>query len=185
MKTRQTQTVFTGSAVLIFWLLLSVSAPAQQPTPAESRTGRLTLGADIGLQGATADAAAFAIGLSGDYFLTDNVSVGPLVQIGVTDDLFQIGPTVQAKYTFDLATIPELKPNLQGGIGFIYANLDRSHRTDSHDASFLIPLGFGAEYRLSRDLSLASSFLFNFTDLNDVRNENFFITWLVGIRVHF
>lgn len=179
------QTAFTGSVALIFWLLLSVSAPAQQPRPAESRAGRLTLGANIGLQGATPDATAFAIGLDGDYFLTDNFSVGPLIQIGVTDDLFQIGPTLQAKFTFDLVSIPELKPHLQGGIGFIYADLDRSHRAGRHDASFLIPLGFGAEYRLSKDLSLASSFLFNFTDLDEVRSENFFITWLVGIRVHF
>ncbi len=117
--------------------------------------------------------------------ITHNVSVGPLLQFGFTDDLFQIGPTIQAKYTFDLPANPELKLHLQGGIGFIYAELNGGKKGDRNDTSFLIPLGFGAEYRLNRQVSIGSTFLFNITDLDDVRNENFFFTWLTGLRFRF
>lgn len=173
-----------GGIFLLFWLLLPVSGAAQQQRM-ESRAGRWVLGVDIGLQAATADATAFAVGLSGEYFLTQNFSLGPLLQMGFTDDLFQIGPTIQTKFTFDLPDLPQLKPHLQGGIGFIHADLDRSGRPDLDDTSFLIPLGFGAEYRLDRNISIGTTFLFNFTDLDDVRNENFFFSWLTGLRLRF
>lgn len=176
--------VLMAGMLVLFSIMVSVPATAQRP-PGELRAGTFTLGVDIGLQGATADGAAFAWGLTGDYFLNHNVSLGPLFQMGITDDLTQVGLTLQGKFTFDLPAIPGLKPHLQGGIGFIHADLDRRARPDRDDTSFLIPLGFGAEYRLTRNISLGSSFLFNITDLDRVRNENFFISWLSGIRVRF
>ncbi len=174
--------ILTSGIALLVCLLLPVAATAQRQ---ERRTGQFTLGVDIGLQAATADATAFALGLSGDYFITHNFSVGPLLQFGFTDDLFQIGPTIQAKYTFDLPANPKLKLHLQGGIGFIYTELDRGGRPDTNETSFLIPLGFGGEYRLNRQISIGSTVLFNITDLDDVRNENFFFTWLTGLRFRF
>lgn len=179
MKTRPL--VLTWCAVLISCPLFLAPASAQQ----ERRTGTVAAGASVGLQGDTADDTAFAAGLNLDYFLTDNISVGPLLQTGVTDDLWQIGVSAQLKYTLDLLSNPELKPQLQGGIGFIYADLDRGSSGDEDDISFLIPIGFGAEYRLTEDISLESNLLFNFTDLDAVRNENFFFTWLTGLRFHF
>lgn len=151
----------------------------------ERRTGKFTTGLGLGLQGGTADGTAFSVGLSGDYFLTDNISVGPLLQMGVTEDLTQVGFTVQAKYTLDLAGLPALKPHVQGGIGFIHADLDRGRFREEDDTSFLIPLGFGAEYRLTNQISLESTLLFNFTDLHLGRDDNFFITWLTGVRFRF
>ena len=174
--------ILTSGIALLVCLLLPVAAAAQRQ---ERRTGQFTLGVDIGLQAATADATAFALGLSGDYFITHNFSVGPLLQFGFTDDLFQIGPTIQAKYTFDLPANPKLKLHLQGGIGFIHAELDRSVLPDTNETSFLIPLGFGAEYRLNQQISIGSTVLFNITDLDDVRNENFFFTWLTGLKFRF
>jgi opacity protein-like surface antigen len=104
--------------------------------------------------------------------------------MGFTGDLFQLGVTAQAKYTFDLKQIPALKPHVEAGIGFIYSNLDGRLWEDEDDASFLIPLGIGAEYRLTDSISLDTNFLFNFTNL-DVRDKEFFFTWLVGIRYRF
>jgi len=174
--------ILTSGIALLVCLLLPVAAAAQRQ---ERRTGQFTLGVDIGLQAATADATAFALGLSGDYFITHNFSVGPLLQFGFTDDLFQIGPTIQAKYTFDLPANPKLKLHLQGGIGFIYAELNGGKKGDGNDTSFLIPLGFGGEYRLNQQFSIGSTVLFNITDLDDVRNENFFFTWLTGLKFRF
>jgi len=45
--------------------------------------------------------------------------------MGFTDDLMQLGLTAQAKYTLDLANIPQLKPMFRPASEFIYADLDR------------------------------------------------------------
>lgn len=177
--------ILTGGVSFLFCLLLTLPAGAEQEKPVERRTGKVTVGVGLGPQGGTADGTAFAIGLSGDYFLTHNTSVGPLLQIGVTEDLAQLGFSVQAKYTMDIRGIPDLKPHVQGGIGFIHAELDRGPFGDVDDTSFLIPLGLGAEYRLSQKISLDSALLFNFTELDDVRDDEFFITWLIGVRFPF
>jgi opacity protein-like surface antigen len=176
---------FTGSLLLAV-LLFGAVAEAQQVPSAVTRAGRFVFGAGVGLQGDTVDDTAFALGVSGDYFLNNNLSIGPLLQIGLTGDLFQLGLTAQAKYTFDLPDMPAIKPHIEAGIGFIYADLDRPSGRSGDDTSFLIPLGVGLEYRLSSRISLDTTLFFNFTDL-DVRggNDNFFITWLVGVRIPF
>ena len=181
---KATKRALIGGVTLLFCLMLALPATAQQRA-AESRRGKFTVGAALGLQGETADGTAFAIGVSGDYFLTDNISVGPLLQIGLTNDLTQIGFSAQAKYTLDLPDIPDLTPHFQGGIGFIHADVDRGPFFDADDTSFLIPIGVGADYKLTQDISLESTLLFNFTDLDEGVNDNFFITWFVGARFHF
>ncbi len=181
---KATKLALIGFVPLLFCLMLALPAEAQQMA-AENRTGKITAGAAVGLQGGTADGTAFAIGLSGDYFLTHNISIGPLLQLGFTGDLTQVGFSAQGKYTFDIADIPALTPHVQAGIGFIYADLDRGPLGSTDSTSFLIPIGFGADYRLTRDISLDSTLLFNFTDLGSGVNDSFFITWLIGARFHF
>jgi opacity protein-like surface antigen len=172
----------TGVIIVVF-LALTQFAAAQGVQSEDQRAGRFIFGAGLGLQASTPDGTAFAFGFGGDYYLTQGLSIGPLLQFGFTGDLFQFGLTGQAKYTFDLKEIPALKPHIEAGIGFIYADLDRRGRSED-DVSFLIPIGLGAEYRLTNSISLDTTFLFNFTDL-DVRDKNFFFTWLVGLRYRF
>jgi len=167
-------------AVVITVVMLSLT-PFAQAQQEPDRTGRFALGAGLGPHFDTSDGTAFALAFYGDYYLTHGFSVGPLLQMGFTADLFQFGLTAQAKYTFDLADFPKLKPHVQGGIGIIYADLDRSGRRDEDDTSFLIPLGGGVEYKLSDSVSLETTFLVNLTDL-DVRNDNVFYTWLIGVK---
>lgn len=176
---------FVGSLVLVA-LLLGATAEAQEVPASVSRAGRFVFGAGLGLQADTLDDTAFAVGAGGDYFFTNNFSLGPLLQFGLTSDLFQLGLTAQAKYTFDLPQVPALKPHVEGGIGFLYADLDRPGTGKKDDTSFLIPLGVGVEYRLSPRISLDTTAFFNFTDVT-VRNkdENFFFTWLLGVRIPF
>ena len=176
---------FAGCLLLVA-LLVSTVAEAQQVPPSVSRAGRFVFGAGLGLQADTVDDTAFAVGLSGDYFFTNHLSIGPLMHFGLTSDLFQFGLSAQAKYTFDLPRVPELKPHLEGGIGFLYANLDRPGPGNKDDTSFLIPLGVGVEYRLNPRLSLDTTAFFNFTDIS-VRNKDkdFFFTWLLGVKVPF
>jgi opacity protein-like surface antigen len=175
--------IYAGVIIVVF-LALTQFAEAKQALSADQRAGRFIFGAGLGFQVDTPDNTAFAFGLSGDYYVTQGFSIGPLLQMGFTGDLFQFGLTAQAKYTLDLAVIPALKPHIEAGIGFIYSDLDRGRWRDEDDVSFLIPLGIGAEYRLTNSISADTTFLFNFTDL-DVRDKNFFFTWLVGLKYRF
>jgi hypothetical protein len=176
-----------GVAAVLLALTTGVAeVRAQGPAvpDAVSRAGRFYLGAGLGLMGGTVDGETFALGAQGDYYFTNELSVGPLLQMGFTGDLFQLGLSGQVKYTMDVRQIPALKPHVEAGIGFIYANLDRgSHSGD--DVGFLIPLGFGLEYRLSRRLSLDTTFYLNFTNLDPGKHDNFFATWLIGARIPF
>jgi opacity protein-like surface antigen len=181
MKERR---LICAGVIIVVILALTQFAEAQQVQSEEKRDGMFILGGGLGFQASTPDGTAFALGFTGDYYLTQGFSVGPLLQMGFTGDLFQFSLTGQAKYTFDLKEIPALKPNIQAGIGFIYSDLERGQGANEDDVSFLIPFGMGAEYRLTNSISLDTTFLFNFTDL-DVRDEDFFLTWLVGLKYRF
>ena len=180
---RERRLICAGVIIVVF-LALTQFAEAQKVQSADQRAERFIFGAGLGLQANTPDGTAFALGFSGDYYFTQGFSIGPLLQLGFTGDLFQFGLTGQAKYTFDIKEIPALKPHLEAGIGFIYADLDRGRWRSENDVSFLFPLGIGAEYRLTNSISLDNTFLFNFTNL-DVQDTHFFFTWLVGLKYRF
>ena len=134
---------------------------------AEPRAGDWSGGAAIGFLANTPDGTAFATNLNADYFLNRQVSVGPLAQLAVTGDLFQIGVSGQGKYWLDLPGLDQrLKMNLQGGLGFLHAGLHRS------DTSFLIPIGVGLDFALNQQVSLISTFLLNFTDVDTGRGTD-------------
>jgi hypothetical protein len=134
---------------------------------AEPRAGAWSGGAAIGFLGNTPDGAAFATNVHADYFLNRQISVGPLAQLAVTGDLFQFGFSGQGKYWLDLPGLDKrLKMNLQGGLGFLHADLYTS------DTSFLIPIGVGLDYALNQQVSLTSTFLLNFTDVNTGRRTD-------------
>ncbi|HSF67884.1 MAG TPA: hypothetical protein VLA67_10705 [Nitrospiraceae bacterium] len=134
---------------------------------AEPQTGAWSGGVAIGFLGYTPDGTAFATNLHADYFLSRQLSVGPLAQLAVTGDLFQIGVSGQGKYWLDLHGLdPRLKLNLQGGLGVLHAD----HH--SSDTSFLIPIGVGLDYALNNQVSLISTFLLNFTDVDTGRRTD-------------
>ena len=127
----------------------------------EPQVGAWSAGAAIGFLGNTPDGTAFATNIHADYFTNKQFSVGPLAQLAITGDLFQIGFSGQGKYWFNLAGLDtRLRANLQGGVGFVHANYLTS------DTSFLIPLGVGLDYVLTQQVSLTSTFLLNLTDLD-------------------
>ena len=53
--------------------------------------------------------------------------------------------------------------NLQGGLGFLHADRHTS------DTSFLISIGVGLDIALNQQVSLSSTFLLNFTDVDTGR----------------
>lgn len=134
---------------------------------ADPRAGAWSGGAAIGFLGNTPDGTAFATNFHAEYFLNHQISVGPLAQLAVTGDLFQLGLSGQGKYWLDLPGLDKrLKMNLQGGLGFLHADRYRS------DTSFLIPIGVGLDFALNQQVSLTSTFLLNFTDINTGRGTD-------------
>jgi hypothetical protein len=178
---RKRERWWVGLLTVVLALTAVESALAQTTSPPD-RTRRFELGTEIGFSGGTLDGTAFAVGIFGDFPILPNVSIGPLMQLGVTDDLFQIGITAQAKLTLDIPNVPELKPQFQAGIGFINADLDVGPFSDD-DTSWLIPIGMGLEYRAMKNLYFGTNLLLNFTDLEVLnKSDDLHVTWLVGLR---
>ena len=78
-----------------------------------------------------------------------------------------MGFSGQGKFWVPLANVDQrLKANFQAGIGLLHANFLNS------DTSFLIPLGVGLDYALNEKISLTSTFLLNFTDIDTGRGND-------------
>lgn len=120
-------------------------------------------GGTMGFLANTPDDTAFALNFNAEAKMTQQVSIGPLLQLGFTDDLALVGLSGQGKYAIGIPDLGErFKVILQGGVGFVHADIGPS------DTSFLIPLGIGADYQINPGLAFKSDFLLNFTDL-DIR----------------
>lgn len=129
-----------------------------QPSEAQQSGRWWALEGGLGFLANTPDDTAFALNMSFDAFPTKRFSLGPLLQLGFTDDLVQTGLSGQGKMWFDLGS--GWKANVQAGIGFVNADFQ------SDDTSFLIPVGAGLHYWLTKDVALGGTFLLNFTDLD-------------------
>jgi hypothetical protein len=150
-----------------FWVLaglvagLALAASVSSVEALDDKPGSLSFGAGVGFLNGTPDGTAFALDGYADVFLAPNFSVGPLLQLGFTGDLFQIGMSGQAKYWILIPnTQNRLKVAVQGGIGLTHA----SFRQD--DTAFLVPLGATADYALTPKVSVTGTFLLNLTDLD-------------------
>jgi hypothetical protein len=173
--------LWVGLLTVILTLTTAGSVFAQQ-TSQPDRTRRFEVGADIGVVGGTIDGTGFAVGINGDYPIAPHISVGPLIQLGVTDHLFQIGVSGQVKLTLDLPDVPELKPQFQAGIGFVHADISVGPNS-ADDTSWLIPIGMGLEYRAMKNLYVATTLLFDWTHLNVAgRSDDLDVAWFVGLR---
>jgi hypothetical protein len=144
-------------------LIASVTAaPALDDKP-----GSLSVGGGLGFLSGTPDDTAFALNAYLDAFVAPAFSLGPLLQLGLTGDMTQIGLSGQAKYWIPIPnTSNRLKLAVQGGLGFVHA----AFRDD--DTSFLIPLGVTADYALTPKLSVTGTFLLNLTDLDTGRGTD-------------
>lgn len=138
--------------------------PGVETETAGLSVGRWTEGVGIGFLAETPDDTAFAVNLHADYFRKENFSIGPLLQLGFTDDLAQYGFSGQAKYWMgipDPASATKLV--FQAGVGLVHAAFQND------DTSWLIPLGIGIDHTIASGPSLYATFLLNLTDLDTGR----------------
>lgn len=150
----------------LLWMVIYGGSVVQAQ---ERRTDRLMLGVELGPSFGTIDETALSFGFSGDYYTSPNLSVGPLLLLGITDDLTQLAFSGQLKYTFDVPNTSALRPNVQVGLGFIFADHDRCCPSgrDESDTSYLVPAGVGFEYRVQTGLYVGATALMHFTNLEN------------------
>ena len=169
-----------------------VSAPlppdpgvASTPPSEISDSGALTPPSAFAFRGGlgfTADPDTFLTALEFDFVATPNISLGPLIQIGVSDKHTLIAPTLNARYQFLISDadkdVARLKPFVNAGLGLVYMEKERKHRTDADEVDFLLNTGFGLEYDLHESVSVGTHFLFNIVPW-EVVDERFFFSWQV------
>ena len=158
-------------ALVVGMIVALIASPAENIVYAAEQTGEISRnvesatspwsgGTSIGFLSNTPDGTSLALNVHADRFVHRNVSFGPLLQLGFTEDLTQVGFSGQSKYWIDLPdTDNRARLVLQAGIGFVHADYRRD------DTSWLIPLGIGFDYAVTKTVSLTTTFLLNFTDL--------------------
>ena len=148
--------ILTGA---VLWGSLLMTSWTQAAEPQTQKPW--SVGGTMGFLANTPDDTAFALNFNAEANLNSQVAVGPLLQLGFTDDLTLVGLSGQGKYAIPLAELGErFKLILQGGLGFVHADKGPS------DTSFLIPLGFGVDYQINSQIAFKSDFLLNITDLD-------------------
>ncbi len=152
---------------LLATLIMTPTGLVLAQAPDNGRLGRWSGGTGMGFLGGTPDGVEFALNGHLDYFLAEDVSIGPLAQYAGAGDDFLFGLTVQGKYWWAIpGTDNQTKLVLQGGIGFARAGV-REPEIGFGDtyASFLIPLGAGIDHAVNKQVSLTADFMLNITAL--------------------
>ena len=176
MRQRNTLRMLTLLVGLVIGLTFIAAPPARA---ADQRVGSWTFGAGLGFLRDTPDGTAFAMNFYGDAFIGRDLSLGPLLQLGFTGDMSQLGISGQVKYWIEVpGTAKRLKVVPEAGIGFVHTGF----RDD--DTSWLIVLGAGADYRVTNMMSVTGTLLLNFTDLDTGRGTGADVMpgFTVGVR---
>lgn len=129
--------------------------------------------------GFTAGPDTFLTALTAGFYTSPGLSLGPTLQLGISDDETLFAPTFGVRRVFDLAgeELDRLAPYIEGGAGFIYLEEDR-RRGDDDDLGFLLNFGFGGNVELERNLVVGTGILINVMP-GEVLDERLFLSWRV------
>lgn len=165
--------VITAAVMALAGSVTAQEAP-EPPEPAGSsgsRSGYMSVGLAGGLM-VDPDMNAGMISL--DYYITDEIAVGPYVHVGGGADNSYWGLSGQIKFCPQLAGNSSIRPYGFAGIGFV--ELDFEDRDDDPSYTYLFPVGGGIEFEINDSVSLDASGVFEIT-------EDIFVGLLFGVRV--
>ncbi len=157
-----------------------------RPRSAYDESSRTKTAAGFGL-GGTFDPDTFLVTGHADFYLSDRVAIGPLLQIGVDDDFTVIAPSFTIKGVVDIETDgPRLRPFLLGGIGFAFIeDDDRPPWKDDDDIGLMLNVGLGLDVFVAEDISIGTSAILNILP-GEVLGESLFVSLQVlYIDLHF
>jgi len=141
--------------------------PASFAQPAQADENRWGFGSGLGFTAGTVNDTVFTLGFNLDYYVDRNFSVGPMMLISPTGDLFQIALAGVGRYHLRLNNGVNLVPFV--GFGLIHADLDKGtgpSRIDRNDTSWYVPIGISLEYQVIRNVALSSTLIVNLHDIN-------------------
>jgi len=138
-------------------LVSSISANAGD---FKTRQGSWAVGGNLGY---AQEPGLFAMQALVDYYVTDEVGIGPLAQFGINgrDNFF--GISGQVRYSALLARNNVVRPYGTLGIGYAEFRVDDLFKGEQK-AAFLLPVGGGFEFKLTDDLALDANVLFNISE---------------------
>ncbi len=118
-----------------------------------------------------------------------HLTLGPLLQLGVSDEELLIAPAVNLRYRFpfsnDWAT-PIVDPSVHGGAGFLYLNEDPGGPADEQDdIGLLVEFGGGVHFWFSPSFAIGTQFRINVLPI-EVNDENIILSRdVVSFRFEF
>jgi len=164
---RQIATTFSRLMCAASLFVILVAGATVFASRANANDNRWGFGSGLGFTSGTVNGTVLNLAFSGDYFLDRNFSVGPLMQITPTGDLFQVSFAGVGRYYFRLNDGINLVPFT--GIGLIHVDLDRGTgpgSIDRNDTSWYIPIGVSLEYQATHNVALTSTLIVNLHDIN-------------------
>jgi len=164
-------------AWLVAWMILvfgsgaAFAQSAATPGLALGRSGYFGLGFAGGFL-VSPDMGGGMVSL--DYYITDEIAVGPSFHLGSGPDDSYWGASGYVKFTAPLASNPDIRPFAFLGIGFV--ELDFKGRKDDPATTYLFPVGGGLEFEVSDMVIIEGCGIYYLT-------EDIFTGLMVGVRL--
>ena len=170
---------------LLILLVILVTPLASSAQPAVDAAATERGWSFEGGLGFTSGPDTFLMQFEAPYHYSSNITIGPQLQIGVSDATTLVTMSANTRLSFDLSSVADenlhnLEPFVNGGIGFAFVD-----RKKVDEVGFLMNLGFGLAYNFSTQVAAQSAMQFNIIP-GGAAGEKFFYTWqMAGIRYRF
>jgi hypothetical protein len=178
---RRISTAFSRWTCAAGLLAILATATVLSAPQAQADGNSWGFGSDLGITSGMVNGTVFTLAFNGDYYLDRNFSIGPMMQISPTSDLFQVSFAGVGRYHFRLNNGINLVPF--SGIGLLHVDWDRVNRSDQ---SWYIPIGLSLEYQVAHNLALSSTLIVNLHDINlspsVAENDQTSVALLFGFR---
>jgi Outer membrane protein beta-barrel domain len=136
-------------------------ADAQDPRP-----GRWSGGAGVGFLANSPDGPEPALAGHAQYFVTERLSAGPLVQYAGAGNDVIAGLSIQVRYWWSILASGRARLVVQGGVGFVHALIeDADSGAEETDTSFVVPVGIGIDYAVTDRIAVTADLILNVTSL--------------------
>lgn len=136
-------------------------ADAQVPSP-----DRWSVGVGVGFLANSPDGPEPALAGHAEYFVTERLAVGPLVQYAGAGNDVIVGLSIQVRYWWSILASGRAKLVVQGGVGFVHALIeDADSGAEETDTSFVVPVGIGIDYAVTDRITLTADLILNVTSL--------------------